>query len=143
MSNICSRVGSAVDVVKRGVLSLIGGKTSPKPQVTFPITTINIARDFSKFPEGRLLSDGEHSAEAFRDNILAPAIAGGGMVVVELDGGLGYGSSFLEEAFGGLVTKHGLDCQNLELVSKDESLVLLIGKYIAEASEARASRLSC
>jgi len=36
--------------------------------------TIKISRDFSPFPAGRFRIDGKYSAEAFRDNILIPAI---------------------------------------------------------------------
>lgn len=68
---------------------------------------ITVAEDFSRYPGGRYRQDGQFSGEEFRDDFLVPALerarAKGGRVVVVLDGVTGYPSSFLEEAFGGLV----------------------------------------
>ncbi|EIS7448435.1 MULTISPECIES: STAS-like domain-containing protein [Citrobacter] len=71
---------------------------------------IVIAKDFSKTPFGRFVSDSPYSAEKFRKDFLVPALrAGDEEVVVDFNGiALGIGSSFLEEAFGGLVRKEGL-----------------------------------
>lgn len=69
------------------------------------MVTINIANDFSLYPGGRYPSDGEHSGQEFRDNFILPHMAKGESIQIELDGTRGYGSSFLEEAFGGLVRK--------------------------------------
>jgi hypothetical protein len=70
------------------------------------MTTIRVA-DHARSPGGRYSSDGPSSGEWFREKVLRPALdraaKTGEMVVVELDGTSGYGSSFLEEAFGGLV----------------------------------------
>lgn len=66
--------------------------------------TISIARDFSRNPAGRRRKDGKFSGEVFREDYLVPKLAkGAGQLRVILDGTDGYGSSFLEEAFGGLV----------------------------------------
>ncbi|MGO9682705.1 MAG: STAS-like domain-containing protein [Beijerinckiaceae bacterium] len=69
--------------------------------------TIEISKDFSRTPGGRHIADGPFSGELFRDRYLAPALRearqSGQRVVVILDGTRGYLSSFLEEAFGGLV----------------------------------------
>lgn len=64
---------------------------------------INVAKDFSRAPAGRFVSDGPNSGERFRNQLLIPALNKADSVVLELDGTRGYGSSFLEEAFGGLV----------------------------------------
>jgi STAS-like domain of unknown function (DUF4325) len=64
---------------------------------------INIAKDFSRAPAGRFVSDGPNSGERFRTEFLVPALASNQPVTLELDGTRGYGSSFLEEAFGGLL----------------------------------------
>lgn len=64
---------------------------------------INVASQFSPFPAGRFRSDGEFSGERFRDELLRPALERDTEVTVVLAGTKGYGSSFLEEAFGGLV----------------------------------------
>ena len=75
--------------------------------------TIKIASDFSKFPGGRYRSDGSYSGEAFREDILLPAISSNEVVQIILDDVKGYGSSFLEEAFGGLVRKVDLTQEDL------------------------------
>lgn len=66
---------------------------------------ISIARDYSPTPAGRYASDGPFPGEVFREKLLLPALKTQDIVVVDLDGTAGYGSSFLEEAFGGLVRK--------------------------------------
>jgi hypothetical protein len=65
-------------------------------------TQISIARDFSRNPAGRYRKDGKYSGEVFREDVLVPNLMKGPLQVI-LDGTDGYGSSFLEEAFGGLV----------------------------------------
>lgn len=67
--------------------------------------TINIATQFSRYPAGRYLADGPYSGEYFRENWLIPALKSDEETTIEFDGTRGYGSSFLEEAFGGLVRK--------------------------------------
>ena len=67
--------------------------------------TIRIASDFSRHPAGRLSSDGPFSGEAFRRKFLEPNLGKNEEIIIEMDGARGYGSSFLEEAFGGLVRK--------------------------------------
>jgi hypothetical protein len=64
---------------------------------------IDLPVDFSPVPSGRYLSDGPDSGERFRENFLRPAIAERGPIEIKIDGTAGYGSSFLEEAFGGAV----------------------------------------
>ena len=62
--------------------------------------------EFTTAPGGRYRKDGEKSGEEFRDELLLPAVLAaleeGKTVTIDLDGVIGYGSSFLEEAFGGL-----------------------------------------
>jgi hypothetical protein len=67
--------------------------------------TIKIATDFSETPLGRYPTDGDFSGTTFRDNLLRPALIVEDKVVVDIDDVEGYGSSFLDEAFGGLVRK--------------------------------------
>lgn len=73
---------------------------------------INIAEQFSRTPGGRFYSDGPYSGQQFREKVLRPALEKGGLVEVILDGVRGYGSSFLEEAFGGLI-REGMDKSDL------------------------------
>lgn len=75
------------------------------------VKRISIAEDFFRFPGGRFRKNGRGSGEEFRDDFLVPslgeAIRINGCVVVNMDGVMGYPSSFLEEAFGGLVRERG------------------------------------
>jgi hypothetical protein len=66
-------------------------------------TVINLASAFSPAPAGRNYDDGPFPGEKFREELLIPALRSFDRVTVELDGTSGMGSSFLEEAFGGLV----------------------------------------
>ncbi|HNP66163.1 MAG TPA: STAS-like domain-containing protein [Woeseiaceae bacterium] len=65
--------------------------------------TLSIAKDFSRFPGGRYRRLGRFSGEQFRDDCLQVHLHSGEIVSVDLDGTSGLGSSFLDEAFGGLV----------------------------------------
>ncbi|MEM9522890.1 MAG: STAS-like domain-containing protein [Pseudomonadota bacterium] len=66
---------------------------------------VNIAEDFSKVPAGRYHpKDGNRTGERFRNEFLEKLLrANDDKITVNLDGAVGYPSSFLEEAFGGLV----------------------------------------
>lgn len=72
---------------------------------------ISIANDFSRYPAGRTDHDSPVSGQKFRTAVLLPKLRdadeNNDCVVVSLDGVRSYGSSFLEEAFGGLVRKEG------------------------------------
>ncbi len=68
-----------------------------------PQKVISVARDFSIFPGGRLTISGKWSGEEFRERVLIPALTAGVPFVLDLDGVKGYPTSFLEEAFGGLI----------------------------------------
>jgi len=107
--------------------------------------TISIARNFSKYPAGRYRTDGRASGQAFRDDHLVPALQDGGIVSVVFDGIAGCGSSFLDEAFGGLVRNAGMDKAfldaHLKLVAHDSGLddfVRLTRRYIEWAAEETA-----
>jgi STAS-like domain of unknown function (DUF4325) len=96
--------------------------------------SIDVLSDYSRFPAGRLISDGRFSGERFRKEYLVPALKTADRVEVRLDGPLGYGSSFLEEAFGGLVRKEGFRLEEmmsrLVLISNDDSLRTEIEQYL-------------
>lgn len=98
------------------------------------VRRIDIASDFSKYPAGRYRSDGKHSGEVFREDFLYPALVDSRMVELCLDGAMGYGSSFLEEAFGGLVRVHHLDPSDLRkklvIVTERMSVEKEIWSYI-------------
>jgi len=100
--------------------------------------TINIANQFSRYPAGRYKDDGPYSGEIFRETHLIPRLRQSDTrIVVQLDGARGLASSFLEEAFGGLI-RAGLDPKELRnrlvLESSDASLINEIEEYISEQS---------
>jgi hypothetical protein len=90
---------------------------------------IDIGKDFSLVTGGRRRNSGAHSAEAFRDDLLVPALRQGGQVIVSINGP-SYSMAWLEEAFGTL--------QDLGFSSDDLSERLVIEadgdyRYTAEA----------
>lgn len=93
---------------------------------------ISVATDFSRSPAGRFIDDGPNSGERFRRDFLIPALAAFDKIVVEMDGTRGFGSSFLEEAFGGL-RRAGYSVDDLlkriTIVSKDNSLKSEVESY--------------
>ena len=106
---------------------------------------LSVAKDFSDVPGGRFLTDGPFSGEAFRERLLRPALNAPGDVTIDLRGTEGFGSSFLEEAFGGLVrlrhySKEELH-RRLHFLSDDPTLIDEIWEYVdtavVDASEAK------
>ncbi|WP_420337812.1 STAS-like domain-containing protein [Roseibium sp.] len=71
---------------------------------------ISIAKDYSPYPAGRDDGDGPFNGSKFRDELLKPAYlkakCNQAKLTINLDGMQSFGSSFLEEAFGGLVRKN-------------------------------------
>jgi hypothetical protein len=109
-------------------------------------TVINVANDFTKSPGGRYTKDGSFSGELFRENFLVPrirdAVAKSNRVIVELDGTFGYASSFLDEAFGGLVREGYFDQKTLSKILSFRAIEphvkyykLLAEQFMTEATE--------
>lgn len=101
---------------------------------------ISMKTDFCLTPGPRYRREGEHSGEEFRIKILEPKfeqiLLEKKKLIIDLDGTFGYGTSFLEEVFGGLARKYGniniMD--HLEIVSEEEPyLIADIEKYTTEA----------
>jgi hypothetical protein len=97
--------------------------------------------EFSRTPGFRHISDGPFSGELFFRDYLQPrfqeALDVNATLVVILDGAKGYGTSFLEESFGGLAREYGAAAvlKHLEVISEDEPyLVDDIRTYIDEAN---------
>lgn len=110
------------------------------------MTEIKIATDFSRYPGGRYRKLGKFSGEEFRDELLVPYLTDNDEVVVIMDGTAGYGSSFLEEAFGGLVRHGGFSLvmlkEKLKPLAKDaefETYVEEIWQYIREAEDRKTA----
>lgn len=101
---------------------------------------VNVAKDFTRFPSGRYKRNGQTSGEAFREQFLELPIQNREKITIELDGTIGYGSSFLEEAFGGLVRSVQIRPDELNglmtLVSDDVALLDEIWGYIQDAATA-------
>lgn len=99
------------------------------------VHTLNIATDFSEFPFGRYKTDGEHSGEHLRDDVLVPLMRQYDKVIIDLDGlSDSVGSSFFSESFAGLVRKKIFTkdevLKKLEFVSEREDLIDEIMSYI-------------
>lgn len=97
---------------------------------------VDVGRDFTRFPAGRTSEDGPYSGEAFREKHLRPWLDKNQEVTIKLDSALGYGSSFLEEAFGGLIRLgYARDkvMQLIKLDSADSILKQEIQGYINSA----------
>ncbi|WP_022963820.1 STAS-like domain-containing protein [Halopseudomonas pelagia] len=97
---------------------------------------------FSKTPFGRYEDDGEYNGTKFRELKLKDLFLDPGVekVIVQLDtvqDGYEYGSSFLEESFGGLVREYKLSAdevfKKLEVKTKYQDYVLEIEDYIRRA----------
>jgi len=93
---------------------------------------ISIRKDFSPTPGPRYIQEGKFSGELFRQNVLFPkvskAIEKGIPFEVDLDGTAGFGTSFLEESFGGLIRIHGLSFEKImglmTLISIEEDYLI-------------------
>ena len=103
---------------------------------------INIKEDFSPTPGPRYIKEGDFSGELFRKEILFPrvseAIKKDIPFEVNLDGTAGYGTSFLEESFGGLIRVNHLSYDKIislmHLVSfEEEYLIDDIKEYLKDA----------
>ena len=104
-----------------------------------PLETVkvNVAKQFTKLPGLRYKRLGRYSGEEFRQRFLLEPLQQGKTVIVELDGVRGYGSSFLEEAFGGTVRELQLEVedalQRLKVETAIDSWRLDVDEYIRTA----------
>lgn len=102
-----------------------------------------VAKEFSPTPGFRTKEEGPFPAVDFRDKLLYPrlkdAIENNDSLIVDLDGAAGYGTSFLEEAFGGLIRECKLSYEDimahLQLKSEDDpSYIEEINGYLSDAN---------
>ncbi|MFA6554610.1 MAG: STAS-like domain-containing protein [Candidatus Paceibacterota bacterium] len=109
---------------------------------------IKVATDFTTAPGPRMICEGQFSGEEFRKTLVFPkvseAISKKCKLTVDLDGASGYGTSFLEESFGGLIREDGLTLDTIdsviEFISKDEPALLVeIREYLQEAQAERGA----
>lgn len=109
------------------------------------MTEVLLANQFSPYLGGRYRDDGPWSGQQFREDYLVPwltdAIRDHQRIVLVLDGVAGVPSSFLEEAFGGLLRNtHWTLAQvksALKLEASDPDLwpyVRLADQFMSEAA---------
>lgn len=101
--------------------------------------TYNFAKEFTRFPGGRLRKDGPFSGEEFREDVLLPLLEQFQLVKMDLSDTRGFGSSFIDESFGEVAKRLGLErvMRQLEFTVNDdpmlESLVLAKMKKAAHS----------
>ena len=109
-----------------------------------PDIHLSVAEQFSRTPGSRYEREGEFSGEVFRRDVLCPAVRRameqGVNLLIDLDGTAGYGTSFLEEAFGGLVRMDRIPAQILRRIlrfksEEEDYLVEDIFSYIDHAAQ--------
>lgn len=102
--------------------------------------------DFTRYPGPRFKKLGKGSGEEFRESYLYPKFSNDHELVVNLDGAKGYGSSFLEEAFGGLIRKYNLTKNDVKflmdhIISKnDPTLADEVREYMQDALNVRTRK---
>ena len=103
-----------------------------------PILEIDVSTEFSPYPGGRMREDGKWTGQAFREDILLPALKKADRIVLIMNGALGYPTSFLEEAFGGLVRECHISgnelLQRFEFRYRNEYTVEVIKSMIRDAA---------
>ena len=100
---------------------------------------ISISRDFSRTPAGRVPKDGPFNGQRFRQEHLDPALAKvigtQNKVIVEFSDADSYSSSFLEEAFGGLVRSHKYNSEEIRKVLVLKTNDPVYAAYVADAKD--------
>lgn len=100
---------------------------------------IHIKDAFSEYPGTRYKKHGQCSGEEFRDDYLVKWLRKYPGLVLDFSGVLAVSPSFLDEAFGGLVTKHGFTkddlLQRLTIKSNDNFINSTIWDCINEAEK--------
>jgi hypothetical protein len=104
---------------------------------------IDIAQDFSDSPSGRYIEDGAYCGANFLNDFLLPNIHKYTKIILDFTHVLGYGSSFLEEAFGGLVRETGMSkdelFRHIEVRTLNDPFLLdEINQYIDEELERKS-----
>ena len=101
-----------------------------------------VAKQFSKTPGSRVRSEGKFSGQELREDYLlsfvSSSLAEKAHFIIDLDGAAGYGTSFLEEAFGGLVRINKISLKDLlkyMTIKSDEMPIFkeLVDSYIKRA----------
>jgi hypothetical protein len=101
------------------------------------VVTINVAKEFSTRPIGRDKNDGKFNGEKFREEFIVPRLDDENIseININLNDLAIVGSSFLEEAFGGLIRKGYSrdDISKINFIASDEDYIIEIDEYIDDA----------
>lgn len=96
-----------------------------------------VVREHFKFASARYRSDGVNSGEAFREDVIVPALKSSTSITIDLNNKVSYPASWLEECFGGLV-RNGLSSEDvlnrINFLSEDSFLIAEIVQIIQEAN---------
>ena len=97
-------------------------------------------RAFTRDPGPRQKIRGPGSGEEFRQEWVVPALARAERIAIDLNDTSGYGSSFIDEVFGGLIRKRILTPsevrRRITVISSDQSYIREAWQSVDEA-EAR------
>ena len=105
----------------------------------------SIALQFSRTPSARIESEGKYPGAQLREKItplIKECISRKEEFLIDLDGTAGYGTSFLEEVFGGLVRIEKIDYNDLKKYlsiksDEEEELIDECWSYIDDANNAK------
>jgi STAS-like domain of unknown function (DUF4325) len=115
-------------------------------EVAMSVKEVTVGTDYTDVPGGRFDKYGPFSGENFRRTVLVPALRAFDKVIVHLDGTKTYMSSFLEEAFGGLVRVEKLSYADLSkrlvVDSKDPKYAIFVRMVEQDMKAASAEAAS-
>ncbi|WP_087547017.1 STAS-like domain-containing protein [Acinetobacter sp. WCHA39] len=108
---------------------------------------ILVSEDFYRRPAGRYRNQGTYTGEAFREDVLLPLLKNlstDEKLLVDFTGVSMNGSSFLEEAFGGLIRNNQFNYSKLKDIlvlnfPRRPSLEEKVWKYIQDADRSSTS----
>lgn len=108
----------------------------------------DIAEEYTPYPAGRNIQDGPGSGEGFRNELLKlierKQERGLRKIKLIMDNTFGYGSSFLDEAFGGLIRESqyskALINETFEFITNDPVLIKQIQGYMADAEKLKQAQ---
>lgn len=96
------------------------------------------AKQYTRYPGGRLRIHGPYSGEAFREDVLWPLLQINEKILINLTDTFGFGSSFLDESFGEIGKRLGFEACKKKLVftsEDDPTLVDLVWAKINKAAK--------
>ncbi len=105
---------------------------------------LSIAKQYTRTPGPRYEKEGQFSGEKFRTELFFPlvrkAIQDDSKIIVDLDGTHGYGTSFLEEIFGGLIRINKVSFDEIKkhvAIKSNEQDYLIddVNEYLTQAKE--------